>query len=545
MADTADDTPDTSAMGSAVADANGVNTPMGSAASLASGNPNAQYLIRRAKEEGIDPLDLATVMHYESGNNPSKWGGKDGKYGGLIQFGPEERKTYGIDPASTPYNDQVDASLKFLKDRGFNPRKHGLLDMYSTVNSGSPGNYGASDGNGTVASHVQNMMGDARGAASKFLSSANDPSWKPPQPVLAQGDNTASDASNTPMLQAQAQAPTTTSPAPLTDLQKMNGLGNSLTSLGAALMARDNPNGAAALRAALPAQVTPTKTSLSDIGFKKLGNGQWVHSTYNAQTGQYINTPVNKSYVPQSDIDESNDTSKEDALKQRKDIADAKIQESQQKDLLKAQKPFQDNDAAMTRASMINDDINMIRQKVISGQLKLGNYDQSKSWIDNFLNQTDDNDADVKNAFARIKQATLQNIKDYEKGATSRAQLQAAQEANLPAGGQFSTRTLLDSLDRTSEANRAAYETRARANGTLIKSFPKLGDTGQIDPETGQPLTSEGMQQRWNDKLKQYHDFEKQYGKDSKARSDFIKSYQSGGTPTPGQGSFFKHVMGQ
>ncbi|NBX51155.1 hypothetical protein EBT25_14815 [bacterium] len=34
----------------------------------------------------------------------------------------------------------------------------GLMDMYSTVLAGSPGHYGRSDGNGTVAQHVANMV---------------------------------------------------------------------------------------------------------------------------------------------------------------------------------------------------------------------------------------------------------------------------------------------------------------------------------------------------------------------------------------------------
>lgn len=115
-----------------------------------------QYLIQRATAAGYDPTHLAAIMQYESGMNPYRWGGTGGNYYGLIQFGPNERQTYGITPDSNFYH-QTDAALKFLSDRGYKPGM-GLLDMYSTVNAGSPGHYDASDGNGTVSSHVANIQ---------------------------------------------------------------------------------------------------------------------------------------------------------------------------------------------------------------------------------------------------------------------------------------------------------------------------------------------------------------------------------------------------
>lgn len=128
-----------------------------------------QYLIQQAQAAGVDPLNLATVMHYESGINPTRWGGKGGNYLGLIQFGPNERQTYGVTPQSTIYQ-QTDAALRFLRDRGYRPGM-GLLDLYSTVNAGSPGRYNASDGNGTVSSHVA-AMGPHIAAARTWLGGA-------------------------------------------------------------------------------------------------------------------------------------------------------------------------------------------------------------------------------------------------------------------------------------------------------------------------------------------------------------------------------------
>lgn len=126
-----------------------------------------QYLIQKAQAAGVNPLDLATVMHYESGLNPGRWGGKSGNYFGLIQFGPEERAKYGVDPNSPTFENQTDAALSFLRDRGYKPGM-GLLDLYSTVNAGTPGRYTASDGNGTVSSHVAAMQ-PSREAATAWL----------------------------------------------------------------------------------------------------------------------------------------------------------------------------------------------------------------------------------------------------------------------------------------------------------------------------------------------------------------------------------------
>lgn len=116
------------------------------------------YLKDQATARGHDPNNLLKVMNYESSGDPSRWGGKGGNYFGLIQFGPTERKQFGVDTENPSARNQIDATFKFLASRGYKPGM-GLLDLYSTINAGSPGHYNASDGNGTVASHVANMLG--------------------------------------------------------------------------------------------------------------------------------------------------------------------------------------------------------------------------------------------------------------------------------------------------------------------------------------------------------------------------------------------------
>lgn len=116
------------------------------------------YLRAKAQSAGYNPDDLLRVINYESSGRPDVWGGKGGKYFGLIQFGEPERKQFGVDTVHPNAQNQIDATFRFLDARGFKPGM-GLMDLYSTVLAGSPGHYNRTDGAGTVSQHVAKMMG--------------------------------------------------------------------------------------------------------------------------------------------------------------------------------------------------------------------------------------------------------------------------------------------------------------------------------------------------------------------------------------------------
>lgn len=126
-------------------------------------------IVNAAKELGTTPEELATVISYETGGkfDPDIVGGKDNNHMGLIQFGKEERAKYGITKGMS-IEQQMPAVVRYLKDRGFKPGM-GILDLYSTINAGTPGRYDASDGNGTVRSHVDKMVKDHGAKATMFL----------------------------------------------------------------------------------------------------------------------------------------------------------------------------------------------------------------------------------------------------------------------------------------------------------------------------------------------------------------------------------------
>jgi hypothetical protein len=135
-------------------------------------------IIATANALGVDPLDVATAVSYETGGtfDPRQPGPHTqyGQHRGLIQFGEPQAAKYGVD-----WNDPVGSQLgdngavvKYLRDAGVKPGM-GLLDIYSAINAGHVGRYGASDAHnggapGNVADKVRSM-GAHRQKAAAFL----------------------------------------------------------------------------------------------------------------------------------------------------------------------------------------------------------------------------------------------------------------------------------------------------------------------------------------------------------------------------------------
>lgn len=139
----------------------------------------ATQLVETAQSLGMDPLDLATIISYETGGtfDPVKAGPTTqwGQHKGLIQFGEPQAKQYGVD-WNDPLGSQLGADgavAQYFRANGYQPGM-GLLDAYSIVNAGGPGRYNASDANnggapGTVADKVNNQMAGHRANAEKLL----------------------------------------------------------------------------------------------------------------------------------------------------------------------------------------------------------------------------------------------------------------------------------------------------------------------------------------------------------------------------------------
>lgn len=133
-------------------------------------------LLATSQKYGIDPLDLGTVQSYETGGTLDPWQKgpttKWGEHRGLIQWGEPQRQQYGISQNSS-LQDQMDASVKYLMDRGYKPGMS-MTDMYSAINAGAVGRNNWSDAKnggapGTVADKVNNQMGEHRAKMAAFL----------------------------------------------------------------------------------------------------------------------------------------------------------------------------------------------------------------------------------------------------------------------------------------------------------------------------------------------------------------------------------------
>lgn len=137
-------------------------------------------LIREtARSIGANPIDLATAISYETGGtfDPLQRGPttQHGQHRGLIQFGEPQARQFGVD-WNDPLNSQLGADgavAKYFKASGFKPGMSGL-DLYSTINAGAPGKYGASDANnggapGDVRDKWQNQMSGHRQKAMQMM----------------------------------------------------------------------------------------------------------------------------------------------------------------------------------------------------------------------------------------------------------------------------------------------------------------------------------------------------------------------------------------
>ena len=142
----------------------------------AGSSSEVKALVKAANDLGVSAKDLAAIISYETGGtfSPSIRGGRGGNYEGLIQFGPEERKTYGVKPGMS-FEEQITGPVvRYLKDRfagvGRSTEGATLSDLYRTVNGGNPNRpLTAEDGNGTIAQHIAKIAKNHGASAEKFL----------------------------------------------------------------------------------------------------------------------------------------------------------------------------------------------------------------------------------------------------------------------------------------------------------------------------------------------------------------------------------------
>lgn len=176
-----------------------------------------EMLIEGAKARGLDPIDVATAISYETGGKfdpmisgpTTQWG----THKGLIQFGEPQAQQHGADFANadaawrSQLNPTNGAVWSYLDSTGVKPGM-GLDQIYSAINAGGVNRFGASDANnggapGTVADKVAGM-GPHREKAAQFLGGT----WTPAdggQPTVAPAGGVGGGMANPAILMALAE----------------------------------------------------------------------------------------------------------------------------------------------------------------------------------------------------------------------------------------------------------------------------------------------------------------------------------------------------
>lgn len=91
-----------------------------------------------AKRLGLHPYEFGGFISLESGPNmdPNIVGGAGGRHKGMIQFGQNEQKLYGITGPQTRAG-QIEKVVQYFQDRGFKPGMP-IERAYATVLGGNP-----------------------------------------------------------------------------------------------------------------------------------------------------------------------------------------------------------------------------------------------------------------------------------------------------------------------------------------------------------------------------------------------------------------------
>lgn len=159
-------------------------------------------IFRGAKQLGLNPYEFGAFLSLESGTNmdPNIVGGAGGRHKGLIQFGQNEQKIYGITGAQTRAG-QMPKVLQYFQDRGYKPGM-GIDRAYATVLGGNPNvSLSAKDSFGTsvqsalprfrkggdLYANAQRVLGDVPSSlsapASPLAVMPPPPTSAPPPPV--------------------------------------------------------------------------------------------------------------------------------------------------------------------------------------------------------------------------------------------------------------------------------------------------------------------------------------------------------------------------
>ena len=124
----------------------------------------AQAIVSAAARVGIRPDDLAAAMSYETIGSFDPAEKNQLGYIGLIQFSPDNQRTYNVSAAST-FEEQAMAAAQYLIDRGVRPGD-GMERIYAAI---LVGNAAGKLKDGSNGMNAKDVNGNSVNSAMKDL----------------------------------------------------------------------------------------------------------------------------------------------------------------------------------------------------------------------------------------------------------------------------------------------------------------------------------------------------------------------------------------
>jgi hypothetical protein len=234
-----------------------------------------------AQRMGIDPVDYATALSYETKGTFDPWikgpTTKWGEHRGIMQMGGPQRKQYGYAKDNTPVQN-VAAMESYMVDNGLQPGM-GQKDIYSIINAGEPGRYTASDRPGwNVNRHVDAMQAH-RPIAQQYLASAQNPLVDQLTAPQSLPNPTQMAMAPPPQLAPQAPGPQLASAPMPQQVQArqqipppvMAGMGGPMANLGSGAMPKPPSLSPQGPEVTLPITPPPLQSGMGIPGVQPLG----------------------------------------------------------------------------------------------------------------------------------------------------------------------------------------------------------------------------------------------------------------------------------
>ena len=487
--------------------------------------PLGQALAAEGQSRGFSPFDIAGSLGNAQSENGLATSGTPGDngtaFGGFQWRGDRFNQLKALaDQMGKPWTDpSVQAKHWFNEQEAAGNKGATSVDDANdnTIDSLRPAGWTQRAGDNTAVDGYGNRLANSTAAYAALTGGAADgTSTNQPDPRQFQANADGSGAATNYNSGAAAAAAVD----PTSDAGGYN-IGAHMQNLGAALMARDNPSGAAVIQAQLAAQRAAfqankpkDQTWTADKAPSQNADGTWMNYKTNDSTGQRVGVPTPANQIPKAD--DPNDTPPT-----RQEV----------------QAQIKQNEAVqnINQLTPVRDAVNTLRDALQKGTFTVGPDKQGQMVIDNITGNSTENDRYLKSMQSNIINAASV-VAQSQKGSMTNFKFAKDMEQVMPSFAAQDPKAAYEALSRVAQGIGGAYNGNANAATGYGKSFSRLNT--MMDPNTGEQVP---IADYYKDKVKTYGDREKAF-------SDAAPAFLNGpgrSTPTQPAGGLFGHVMGQ